>query len=179
MLVSGFRFSRLSWLMPLAVSAACSGRAPGTSQQEPGAGASRVSAITIPFPGSGHSGQSQLLLAGFTPNSCGVAGPSNFDGGATVVTPPDHVTCYFNSTVSTTTPMAFLEQVVETAEGQGLVHVRLTMNPDFVDNTYGQTAIGWGGSDAGSVSAPVAPAGLAAPAHRLDRLLPAGLGGAC
>jgi hypothetical protein len=123
MLVSGSRFSsRLSWLIPLAVSAACSaGRAPG----EPGPGASRVSAITIPFPGSGNSGQSQLLLAGFAPNSCGVAGPTaNFDGGATVVTPPDHVTCYFNATVSATTPMAFLEQVVETAQGQGLVHVR-------------------------------------------------------
>src|SRR5580704_5062430 len=107
--VSGSRLaSRLSWLLPLAASAACS----GADSQEPGFG-SRVSSIAIPFPGAGNAGQSQLLLAGFTPNSCGVA------GGAAQVVPPDHVTCYYSS-VSAGTPMAFVEQVVETAQGQGL-----------------------------------------------------------
>src|ERR1700722_11014557 len=156
MLVSRSRLaSRLSWLLPLAASAACSG---GHTDGTPELGASRVSSITIPFPGAGAGGQSQLLLAGFTPNSCEVAGPtSSFDGGLTQVVPPDHVTCYYSS-VSPSTPMAFLEQVVETAEGQGLIHVRLTMNPAFVDNTYGDTAIGWGGNDAGAPAAmPGAP----------------------
>jgi hypothetical protein len=148
---------RLSWSLPLLVSAACSG---SHTTQGNAARAVRVSSITIPFPGSGSGGQNQLLLAGFTPNSCSVAGPAaTLDAGPIQVTPPDHVTCYYSS-VSPGTPMAFLEQVVETAEGQGLVHVRLTMNPAFVDNTYGTTAIGWGGSDAGSGP----PAGPAAPA---------------
>ncbi|HTB73949.1 MAG TPA: hypothetical protein VK762_11930 [Polyangiaceae bacterium] len=150
--VSGSRFvSRLSWLLPLAASAACS----GSHSQELGFG-SRASSITIPFPGAGNAGQSQLLLAGFTPNSCGVA------GGAAQVAPPDHVTCYYSS-VSAGTPMAFVEQVVETAQGQGLVHVRLTMNPAFVDNTYGDTAIGWGGSNASGPS-PAGPGGPGGPA---------------
>jgi hypothetical protein len=74
------------------------------------------------------------LLSGFTPNACSVAGPTaSFDGGSMQVAGPDHITCYYSS-VAPGTPMAFLEQVVETAEGQGLVHVRLTMNPAFVDN---------------------------------------------
>jgi hypothetical protein len=167
--VSGSRFvSRLSWLLPLAVSAACSGAHSQGSLQGPGSG-SRASSITIPFPGAGNAGQSQLLLAGFTPNSCGVA------GGAAQVTPPDHVTCYYSS-VSAAAPMAFVEQVVETAQGQGLVHVRLTMNPAFVDNTYGDTAIGWGGSDAGGAS-PAGPAGPGGPAAAGGPGGPAAAGG--
>ena len=143
----------------------------------PELGASRVSSITIPFPGAGAGGQSQLLLAGFTPNSCEVAGPtSSFDGGLTQVVPPDHVTCYYSS-VSPSTPMAFLEQVVETAEGQGLIHVRLTMNPAFVDNTYGDTAIGWA-SDAGAPAAPPGgPAGAAGPGGAGGPAGPGGAGG--
>jgi hypothetical protein len=43
-----------------------------------------------------------------------------------------------------------------------LVHVRLTMNPDFVDNTYGANAIGWG--DTSSPPAPMmGPMGPMAP----------------
>ncbi len=146
--------SRFSWSLPLAGAIAGAGACSGVPTQGTSgtlrAGTSRTSALTIPFPGAGSAGQSQLLLAGFTPNACGVAGPTaNFDGGSMQVAGPDQITCYYSS-VSPGTPMAFLEQVLETAEGQGLVHVRLTMNPAFVDNTYGSTAIGWGGSDAGA-----------------------------
>ncbi len=56
------------------------------------------------------------------------------------------VDCYYTNT-NPTTPMAFVERVVEIAASEELVHVRLTLNPAFVDNTYGETAIGWGGGE--------------------------------
>ena len=152
----------LGYWLPLAALAACSGNtiSSTTSTEDPNPGKSTASALTIPFPGAGNAGQSQLLLAGFTPNACSVAGPTaSFDGGAVQVAGPDHITCYY-STVAPGTPMAFLEQVVETVEGQGLVHVRLTMNPAFVDNTYGTTAIGWGSSGGALDSGPPAPPGM-------------------
>ena len=65
-----------------------------------------------------------------------------FDGGSMQVSGSDQITCYYSS-VDPSTPMAFLEQIAEAVEGQGLVHARLTMNPAFVDNTYGSNAIGW------------------------------------
>jgi hypothetical protein len=147
--------SRIGPWIPLVALAACSSGHPSPVDGAALRGGGTVSMLTIPFPGAGAGGQSQVLLAGFTPNACAVAGPvANFDGGSMQVAGPDQVTCYYAS-VAPSTPMAFLEQLVEVAEGQGLIHVRLTMNPAFVDNTYGDTAIGWGGSDAGS--GPAAP----------------------
>jgi hypothetical protein len=61
----------------------------------------------------------------------------------------DNLTCFFSGAVSPTLPLAFLEQDEEIIGGKDLIHVRLTMNPMFVDNTYGSTAIGWSGNDAG------------------------------
>jgi len=39
---------------------------------------------------------------------------------------------------------ATVEQVLECVEGTDSVHVRLTFDPGFVDNTYGAGSIGWG-----------------------------------
>jgi hypothetical protein len=123
----------------------------GTSSVHTGAFDSALSGPS--FPGAGASGQDLPILAGFTPSSCGVAGANaGFGGGSMQVVGGYKQTCYYGA-ASSVTPMAFVEQVVETAQGQGLVHVRLTMNPAFVDNTYGTTAIGWGGSDAGAAPA--------------------------
>jgi hypothetical protein len=41
-------------------------------------------------------------------------------------------------------PAATIEHVLETIEGVDSVHVRLTLDPRFVDNTYGVNSIGWG-----------------------------------
>jgi hypothetical protein len=38
---------------------------------------------------------------------------------------------------------ATLEQVLECIEGKDTVHLRLTFDPGFVDNTYGTGSIGW------------------------------------
>jgi hypothetical protein len=137
-------------------SSACSGPASSGLTANAAHTPVHVNSVTIPFPGAGSAGQNQTLSAGFTPNSCGVAGPvASFDGGAVQITGPEHLDCYYASAIPGT-PAAFLERVVETAEDQSLIHVRLTMNPAFVDNTYGDTAIGWEGSDA-SAAPPAGP----------------------
>ncbi len=41
-------------------------------------------------------------------------------------------------------PSATIEQVLECVEDVDSVHLRLTFDPAFVDNTYGANAIGWG-----------------------------------
>ena len=40
-------------------------------------------------------------------------------------------------------PAATLEQVLECASGKDAVHLRLTFDPAFVDNTFGAGSIGW------------------------------------
>src|SRR3984957_12443721 len=98
--------------------AACSGQTSAPLSSLHGPQTTTAGTLSIPFPGAGNGGQAQVLLAGFTPNACTVAGPSaSFDGGLVQVAGPDHVTCYFSSVSSA--PMAFLEQSVETGEGQG------------------------------------------------------------
>ena len=40
-------------------------------------------------------------------------------------------------------PAATIEQVLECANDTTVLHLRLTFDPAFVDNTYGETSIGW------------------------------------
>ncbi|WP_242515826.1 hypothetical protein [Sorangium cellulosum] len=90
------------------------------------------------FPGSGTLGAGDPITADLDPLSCGASRlGAPVDGTA-------QVECYYTNS-DQTTPMAFVERVVEIAESEELVHVRLTLNPAFVDNTYGATAVGWGG----------------------------------
>jgi hypothetical protein len=42
------------------------------------------------------------------------------------------------------TPAATIEHVLEIVEGVEAVHVRLTLDPRFVDNTFGDGSVGWG-----------------------------------
>jgi hypothetical protein len=49
-------------------------------------------------------------------------------------------------------PLATIEQVIEVVGGKRIVHLRITFDPAFVDNTYGANACcGWPGTD-GSTS---------------------------
>jgi hypothetical protein len=66
-----------------------------------------------------------------------------------------HEQCFYDPTDSDD-PAATIEWIVETAQNDELVHVRLTLNPRFVDNTYGDTAIGWEKDEQG-MPAPNAP----------------------
>jgi hypothetical protein len=103
----------------------------------------------IPFAGANGSGQNTLITAGISPQSCGNS-PA-FNGTTVKPVSGDNLTCYFSGAVSPTTPLAFIEQDEELIGSKDLIHVRLTLNPAFVDNTYGTTAIGWGGTDAGTM----------------------------
>ena len=96
----------------------------------------------IPFGGTGSGGQNNLITTGISPLSCGDS--SAFNGTTVMAVGGDNLTCFFSSAVSDTLPLAFIEQDEEIIGGKDLIHARLTLNPAFVDNTYGSTAIGWG-----------------------------------
>lgn len=104
---------------------------------------------TIPFNGAGASGQNNLITTGISPDSCDTT--AAFNGVTVTSIGVDIITCYYSASVSATVPLAFVQQDEETIGSKDLVHVRLTMNPGFVDNTYGTTAIGWSGGDAGTM----------------------------
>ena len=67
--------------------------------------------------------------------------------------------CYFDKNDEGHTQVAAtLEQVLECVEEADTVHLRLTFHPWFVDNTYGENAIGWGEAEA--MIAPMMPGGM-------------------
>jgi hypothetical protein len=55
--------------------------------------------------------------------------------------------CFVNTVDNT--PQATIERVLESINDKSYVHVRLTFNPYFVDNSYGTNAIGWTNSKSG------------------------------
>jgi hypothetical protein len=81
---------------------------------------------------------------GGTPSGSGFPGASgsSSDGGLSGGT----AECFYpsGSPPGTTPPAATVEYVIETFTGPQLLHMRLTFNPAFVDNSYGATSIGWG-----------------------------------
>lgn len=105
--------------------------------------------FTPNFPGAGTSGDDEPLTNGML---CDYV-PAN---GAP--TPNEITTCFFGDDP---VPAATLEQVLECSEGNDVVHIRLTFNPDFVDNTYGENSIGWGAdADGEPMDMPPAPIGM-------------------
>jgi hypothetical protein len=109
------------------------GAAPVTAQDPNQPAAPGVPPTFVPnFPGAGSSDAGAPLTNG---KLCDYV-PAN---GAPS---PNNITkCFLgpNSQV----PAATLEQVLECVDGKDVVHIRLTFNPNFVDNTYGTGAIGW------------------------------------
>ncbi len=103
------------------------------------------------FPGAGTSSAGHSIAAGVDTVTCDGLGTT--PGGTTGPAPgaTSQARCFYSDDVPGV-PAAMIEWVVEAAADAELVHVRLTFNPDFVDNTYGANAIGWGES-----AAPVKP----------------------
>jgi hypothetical protein len=92
------------------------------------------------FPGAGTSGAGQSIAAGLDTVTCdGSAAPGGTQGPA--AGSDATMTCLFGEDPNV--PEATVEWIVESAADTELVHVRLTLNPAFCDNTYGATAIGW------------------------------------
>jgi hypothetical protein len=49
--------------------------------------------------------------------------------------------CFYRTVEQTSDdPAVVIEQVIETVNGQSYVHLRITFDPSFVDNTYGENA---------------------------------------
>ncbi|MCU0664287.1 MAG: hypothetical protein MUC50_18410, partial [Myxococcota bacterium] len=88
---------------------------------------------------SGFTGTPQLRTGGID----GQPGYPGAGGGAGSL-PGAEMHCFYPIDISGGPPAATAEYVLETFKGLQTVHVRLTFNPAFVDNSYGATAIGWG-----------------------------------
>lgn len=58
--------------------------------------------------------------------------------------PPGSIMHCFYDDEDMVTPAATIEHVLEVFQNATAVHVRLTLDPRFVDNTYGTNAVGWG-----------------------------------
>lgn len=132
-----------------------SGGAGASSSGSTGAANDSGATATIPYNGAGTSGQNNLITSGISPDSCSVS--SAFNGTTVMPVSPDYVACYYSAAVSATSPLGFVQHDEEIIGGKDLIHVRLTLNPDFVDNTYGDTAIGWntGGTSAAGMMGPM------------------------
>jgi hypothetical protein len=136
----------------------------GCSDQHSGADSPGVTTSNINFlptyPGAGKSGADKALIGGML---CDYV-PYKGQKGATPVTD-----CFF--TQGQTGPAATIEQVLECAQERDAIHLRLTFDPNFVDNSYGANAIGWTGRTKAKM--PMAPKGGPVPMM----MPPAGMAG--
>ncbi|MDD9934931.1 MAG: hypothetical protein OXT09_15075, partial [Myxococcales bacterium] len=85
------------------------------------------------FPGGGTSDEARPLAN---------AGLCDYVAGAPVDNVGSVTRCFFGPE-DDTTPAATIEQILEFVEGKDTLRVRLTFDPSFVDNTYGEGSIGW------------------------------------
>jgi hypothetical protein len=109
-------------------------------------GSTRADLAFVPdFPGAGLSGADEPLVGGMICDSV-VRTSTNLVRPST--------TCFFQA--GQTQPAATIEQVLECVEGMDAVHLRLTFDPAFVDNTYGESAIGWAARTGGPGAPPPA-----------------------
>ncbi|HTV23771.1 MAG TPA: hypothetical protein VMG12_34005, partial [Polyangiaceae bacterium] len=113
-----------------------------------------ASAVTN-FPGAGTSGAAQPLLAALAPETAGDCDPQQTPGAPESRSDVQTV-CFFDPGTPDV-PAATIEQVIEVVDNEEWVHVRLILNPDFVDNTFGDNAIGWGDAADGADDGPAAP----------------------
>ncbi len=64
-------------------------------------------------------------------------------GSATTMVVDSGEECFFDQEQATSIPAATAEYIVEYVDDVGYVHLRVTFDPTFVDNTYGENSIGW------------------------------------
>lgn len=72
------------------------------------------------------------------------SGPGDGQGSGENDMPGAIMNCFFPEDDPNGDPAATIEHVLEVYEGQDTVHVRLTLDPNFVDNTYGEGSLNWG-----------------------------------
>lgn len=93
------------------------------------------------FPGAGGKSGSSIA-AGIDVITCDGKGTPPIGGVKPKPGETGQEQCFYDPS-DPNDPAATIEWIVETAQNDELVHVRLTLNPRFVDNTYGENAIGW------------------------------------
>lgn len=150
----------LVWGLPLACGGTGDGASDGAGSPDFGSeldDANATGTLASPvtsFPGAGTSGAARPLSAALAPESIRACDPE-----PTPTASPSQArvqTVCFYDPGTPDVPAATVEQVVEVVNNSEWVHVRLILNPDFVDNTYGTSAIGW--DDDAAAPAPAAPA---------------------
>lgn len=119
--------------------------ASGCSAGDGGRSAERALPLAHPgpqFPGAGTGSAGLALTVGSSTVTCDGRVPSPVAPFAPAPPLTRHQACFF---AEEDEPAAFVEWIVESAPAEDqLVHVRLTLNPAFADNSYGANAIGWG-----------------------------------
>ncbi len=118
----------------------------GGAGQEPGAagtgGASEPVTSGSRFDGAGTTA-GYPLDPGDGPETAGDCPQPGSAAGSDEVTVIDAADVCFYGENDSTTPAATAEYIVENVDGAEYVHLRVTFDPAFVDNTYGANAVGW------------------------------------
>ncbi len=120
----------------LCVANECATPGPGGTVTTPGAH----------FPGSGAG--YRPLTTGCGPDTAALCtGECEQMGGdpdVSVIRPPATLCFYGPEDTTPDSPAAVIEQVIEELDGVAYVHIRITFDPTFTDNTYGEGACcGW------------------------------------
>lgn len=108
------------------------------------------------FPGSGTSFSGAPLQPGVPPATAGECSAPP-PAGRNVKVVGAKTACVYGQTADPNTPAATIEEITEVVDDRDVIHIRITFDPGFVDNSYGANAIGWG------ARAMAAPGGMAAP----------------
>jgi hypothetical protein len=128
------------------------GGASGYSNATLGAGG-----VTGPhFPGSGTSFSGaplQPAVPADTAGECSAPPPSN----RKVQVTSAKTACVYGATADPNVPAATIEAITEVVDDKNVIHIRITFDPAFVDNSYGANAIGWGSTATAEPAPP--PAG--------------------
>jgi hypothetical protein len=140
------------WLVLLPFGVACSSATPLESEDKTKNDALGSNGSSL-FSGAGTSGAGEALGAEIPPSTAHDCVPVGI-GNAVPGAGPAEMTCFFDSE-DTDSLSATIERRLEIVNDERWIHLRLTFNPGFVDNSYGETAIGW---DKGEDEAAAEPA---------------------
>lgn len=106
-----------------------------------------ITAADPPFAGLGDGWRPLTTGCGpDTANQCGGTCEASSSGSDAAVIRPPALLCFgadaTQGSVDPTsdTPAAIIEQVIETKDGVSYIHIRVTFDPAFADNTYGANA---------------------------------------
>ncbi|MCU0661301.1 MAG: hypothetical protein MUC50_03130 [Myxococcota bacterium] len=130
------------------------GGCPQTADPNPNHNTPGHIAKTVHFPGAGTSGAGDPLEPGIGPQTAVLCSGSTSGVNAGQIDVEDvdvieqEVECFYAE--GDPIPGAGIERLLEIVNETERVHVRLTFDPRFVDNTYGATSIGWGESKKGT-----------------------------